>query len=146
MRLTTKVFSKWIQSGYVRILKGVDPYQVDAYYLTHFPVIREDKETTKLRVVMNGKASFGGNPSLNDCILKGPKLLNDLCKVLLRFRKFKIAVSGDIKEMFLQVLLFAEDSKYHRIIYTFPGTNETIIIEAIVHMFGNRGSQQLSYS
>ena len=71
-------FQKWISSGYVKVLRDVDPKQKDSYYLTHFPVVREDKETTKVRVVMNGKASFGGNPSLNDCILKGPKLLNDL--------------------------------------------------------------------
>ena len=89
---------------------------------------------------MDGKASFKGKRSLNDCILKGPKLLNELILVLTNFRKHKVAVAGDIKEMFLQVGLYPEDSKFHRFLFTFPGTLQIIILEALVHVFGNRGS------
>ena len=133
-------FQKWLDAGYARIVKGEDPLTNDQYFLTHFPVIREDKTTSKLRVVMNGKAAFNGNPSLNDYIHKGPKLINDLVKVLLRFRRYKIAVTGDIKEMFLRVLLSEGDARFHRILYSFSNSDQLLILEALVHMFGNCGS------
>ena len=38
------------------------------YYLTHHAVLREDKATTKLRVVFNASSHEDRSPSLNDCI------------------------------------------------------------------------------
>ena len=45
-------FQKWLDSGYARVVpeEEEDPQAEDLFYLTHFPVIREDKQTTKLRV------------------------------------------------------------------------------------------------
>ena len=76
------VMQKWLERGYARAIPLSPEERAKGFYLTHFPVIREDKATTKLRVVMNGKAEFGG-VSLNSCISKGPKLMNDLFLVLL---------------------------------------------------------------
>ena len=134
-----KVIQGWLDSGYMRRLPDSAYSDPEAFYLVHFPVYRQDKSTTKVRVVMNGKASFPGG-SLNEFISKGPKLLNDLTHVLLRFRRFRIAIAGDIKEMFLQVLLKPEDRAYHRIFYTFRKEGRVCILEAWVHQFGNRGS------
>ncbi|KAE8293762.1 hypothetical protein D5F01_LYC06696 [Larimichthys crocea] len=54
------------------------------YYLPHHAVIREDKATTKLRVVFDASAHENGCPSLNDCLLTGPNLNPDLLNVLVR--------------------------------------------------------------
>ena len=89
---------------------------------------------------MDGKASFKKRKSLNDCILKGPKLLNELILVVTNFRKYRVAIAGDIKEMFLQIGLFPEDSKYHRFVFNFPGQDLMLVLEALAHVFGNRGS------
>ena len=48
----------------------------EGWYLPHFPVLRPDKATTKLRVVFGGAAKFKGR-SLNDAIHQGPKLQQD---------------------------------------------------------------------
>ena len=134
-----KVVQGWLEAGYMRRLSVEEENREDAFYLLHFPVYREDKETTKTRIVMNGKSEFQGT-SLNDCVLKGPKVINNLVNVLLRFRRFRVAVSGDVKEMFLQVHLKEEDAKYHRIVFSFREENGYCILEAKVHLFGNRGS------
>ena len=133
------VIQGWIDKGYVRRLPNSAYLDEKAYYLPHFPVLRADKSTTKIRVVMNGKASFAGK-SLNDFVLRGPKLLNSLVTVLLRFRRFRIAICGDVREMFLQVKLAPEDLPYFRFFYTFLSELEPCILENLVHVFGCRGS------
>lgn len=48
-------------------------------------------------------------PSLNDCLEVGPTLQNQLWKVLLRGKFHAFALTGDIREAFLQVRISAQD-------------------------------------
>ena len=53
----------------------------------------------KLRVVYCTSAkSKKENTSLNDCVMKGPVILHDLCGVLIRFRMNEIALVADIEK------------------------------------------------
>ncbi len=72
--------------------------------------------TKKPRIVYDAAAKVNGK-SLNDFLLKGPDLLNPLPAVLMRFRQNKIAITGDIKEMFHQVTLKKEDWPSQTILY-----------------------------
>lgn len=83
------------------------------WYLPHFPVVRNDKETTKVRIVMDAAAKLNDR-SLNDCKDSGPKLQKDLFEVLLRIRRHPIAMCADISEMFLQIEMDTESRKYHQ--------------------------------
>ncbi|XP_028410563.1 uncharacterized protein LOC114533261 [Dendronephthya gigantea] len=57
-----------------------------SHYLPHHGVQREDKETTKLRVVFDGSArSFKDDVSLNDCLEKGPNLVPHLFDTVVKF-------------------------------------------------------------
>ncbi|XP_053686350.1 uncharacterized protein LOC128735897 [Sabethes cyaneus] len=62
----------------------------------------------KLRIVWDAAATCYGI-SLNSVLLKGPDQLTSLLSILVRFREFRVAVSGDLREMFLQVLMRPED-------------------------------------
>lgn len=77
------------------------------WYLPHFAVINPMKPD-KLRVVHDAAAKTRG-VALNDMLLKGPDLLQSLPGVVMRFRQHLIGVTADIKEMFMQVKLRAED-------------------------------------
>ena len=48
-----------------------EPEDGPRWYLPHFPVIREDRETTKVRIVFDSAARCKG-VSLNDAMLTGP--------------------------------------------------------------------------
>ena len=65
-------------------------------YSPHRAVIRTDKETTKVRIVLNHSFKTMG-PSLNDCMHTGPCLIPLLYDVLLRFRVPNIVMVADIK-------------------------------------------------
>ena len=66
-----------------------------SWYLPHFPVVREDKETTKVRIGYDSAARYGGI-SLDNTMLPGPKLQQDVFDLLLRFRCNPSRSDGDV--------------------------------------------------
>ncbi len=83
-------------------------------YLCHHGVFNESSTTTKMRVVFDGSASTSTGLSLNDCMLVGATLQDDLFDILLRFRTHNIVIKGDITKMFRQFRLDRRDAEYHR--------------------------------
>ncbi|XP_064646214.1 uncharacterized protein LOC135499400 [Lineus longissimus] len=117
------VFEDNVRKGYIKEILDENKY-TPGWYLPHFGVVKEDRETTKVRVVYDGEAVYAGT-SLNDQMLPGPKLQQEILDILITFRQGAIALMGDIKEMFSQVLLDPVDCRYHRILWqdkTFEST------------------------
>ena len=74
------------------------------FYIPHKLVIRETAESTKMRIVFDASTKPNHtSPSVNDCLETGPPLQNLLWSVLVRNRFKPIALSGDLKQAFLQV-------------------------------------------
>ena len=125
----------------------MEPGEVDdgpSCYLPHFPVVREDKETTKVRIVYDSAARYGGI-SLNDTMLPGPKLQQDVFDVLLRFRRNPVALVADLTEMFSQVIMAKQDRRYHRFLWRgLDLTKPPEVYEAMRLMFGDRASPYLA--
>ncbi|XP_029157630.1 uncharacterized protein LOC114930057 [Nylanderia fulva] len=67
-------------------------------YLSHHPVIWESSSTTKVRVVFNASSVTSNGSTLNDCLLVGPKLQNDLGGVLLSWRSYRYVYLADIEK------------------------------------------------
>ena len=110
-----EVFVKYLGKNCIR--KVSKPESKDTkWLLAHFPILRFDKETTKIRIVFDASAKFE-NVSLNDFVLKGPKLQRDVFTIICRFRRHPIAIVCDISEMYLQIELTPEDRKYFRFLW-----------------------------
>ena len=94
------------------IIEKVDKTQQNAgrivHYLSHHVVIRQDKQTTKLRIVYDASAR-GDGPSLNDCLHSGPKFDQSILDIALRFRAYKVAIAADLEMAFLMVSVCKED-------------------------------------
>ncbi|GFR65143.1 hypothetical protein ElyMa_000197900 [Elysia marginata] len=73
------------------------------FYLPHHPVLREDSRTTEVRPVFDASAKGYNAVSLNDSLEAGPNLLPNILKVLLRFRRWKVAVISDVAKAFVQI-------------------------------------------
>ena len=55
---------------------------------------------------------------LNDVLMKGPDLLQNLIGILFRFRENCVALTADIEEMFLQIQVPEEQRRYLRFLWT----------------------------
>ena len=95
-----------------------EPSDTKVHYIPHHPVIKEDSETTPLRIVYDCSAKPNlSTPSLNDCLETGPPLQPHLFDVLLRNRFRRFIITGDIKKAFHQIHLQAEDRDVQRVLW-----------------------------
>ena len=100
-----------LQSGFIERINDDFHSHPDSkpHYIPHNPVFK-DSQTTPLRIVYDCSCKASKHsPSLNDCLLTGPSLLNDLVSILLRFKLDKYACTSDIKQAFLMVGLNERD-------------------------------------
>ncbi|KRX75618.1 hypothetical protein T06_8038 [Trichinella sp. T6] len=65
------------------------------WYLPHHIVSQQGPEAMKYRIVVDGSVNFE-ETSLNEQLDSGPKLQADLLGILLRFRRFQVALQSDI--------------------------------------------------
>ena len=103
-----KIIEEQKEEGVVEAADG--EAQGVEYYIPHKPVVREDAETTKIRIVYDASAKASPEtPLLNDCLNTGPPTQNKLWNVLVRARAHPVAVHGDLKKAFLQVHIRKQD-------------------------------------
>lgn len=105
------------RSGYIRKLSAAEAQTVTSrtWYLPLFVVTNPNKPG-KFRMVWDAAATVQ-NVSLNTMLLKGPDLLSNLIGVLSRFRERRIAVCGDIRQMYHQVRIREEDQNSQRFLW-----------------------------
>ncbi|XP_030755482.1 uncharacterized protein LOC115881899 [Sitophilus oryzae] len=72
-------------------------------YLPHTCVFRESSSTTKVRVVFDASAKTESGLSLNDALMTGPTIQQDLFSIILRFRKHQYVITADCAKMYRQV-------------------------------------------
>ncbi|XP_049871359.1 uncharacterized protein LOC126370525 isoform X1 [Pectinophora gossypiella] len=90
----------------------INQYNLDrdpVYFLPHHPVVRMDKKTTKCRTVFDASMKGSKKIALNDILLNGPVVQNELFDVLILSRLEKYIFITDVKHMFRAIEL---DEKY----------------------------------
>ena len=111
-----KVIEEYLQKGYIRRVPDDKPKPPNEWLLPHFPVIRPERSTTKVRIVLDASAQVKGK-SLNSGALSAPRLQANLVDFLLKFRKELIPLVGDISHMYPQLKLREEDRPFHRFLW-----------------------------
>ena len=98
------VIREQLQRGIVELVNEEDSNRTTKriHYLPHHAVVREDKATSKVRIVYDASARSTG-PSLNDCLHTGPNFGQHIFDILLRFRIHSVALAGDIEKAFLMI-------------------------------------------
>lgn len=97
--------------------ESLDETSKQHFYLPHHCVLKPSSSTTKLRVVFDASAKTSSGLSLNDVLMVGHVVQDDLFSIVLRFRKHKIAFTTDIKKMYRQILINKNHTPYQRILW-----------------------------
>lgn len=87
------------------------------YFIPHHCVLRPQSTTTKIRVVFDASAQTSSNHSLNDILMVGPTIQQDLITTLFSFRLNKFALTADISKMYRQFRVDERDVKYQLILW-----------------------------
>lgn len=107
-----------VEKGYARVATEDDlnTRWKRVWYCPTFVVVNKNKNPPKPRCVWDTAAKSKGI-SLNSNLLPGPDNLAPLMGGLARFREQKIAVNGDVKEMFHQIRIKKEDQQCQRFLW-----------------------------
>ena len=111
---------------------------VPVYYMPHHPVVKQSHVMTKVRPVFDASSQGYNGVSLNDCMYTGPSLLPSLVAVLLRFHRWKVALSADLTKAFLQIVVCEKDRDAHRFLWNHEGRIKTMRFTRVP--FGNKCS------
>lgn len=77
----------------------------NAVFLPHHPVLKEKSESTKCRVVFDASCKTTSGLSLNDILMVGPTLQDDVFSILVRLRQHAFILTGDIEKFYRQIYL-----------------------------------------
>ncbi|XP_013168595.1 PREDICTED: uncharacterized protein LOC106118482 [Papilio xuthus] len=90
----------------------------DAYdvYLPHHAVIKEQKQTTRGRVIFDASSKGENDVSLNNNMLVGPTLQSDLRNILVRGRYHRVCTVAELFNMYRQVVN-KQDTDFQRILW-----------------------------
>ena len=79
------------------------------HFLPHQPVVRQDKNTTKVRIVYDAFAANNSRTSLNNCLYPGPCLLKTVANILTRFRLYPLGFTADIEKALFMISINEAD-------------------------------------
>ena len=103
------IIKQQLDAGVIERVPELDTAE-KVHYLPHQAVVRQNAQTTKVRVVYDASAKdLKSNTSLNDCLHIGPSLNPLLLDILLRFRVNRVALVVDIEKAFLNVGVDKDD-------------------------------------
>lgn len=107
----------YIDPGHMTKIPTDEIFVGKSCYLPHHAVIKEASTSTKLRVVFDASSKTSTGISLNDKLLVGPTIQDDLFTTIVRFRTHKYAYTADIVKMYRQILVHSEDTDFQRIVW-----------------------------
>lgn len=87
------------------------------YYLPHHAVFKHTINGPKIRVVFDASAPSSNGLSLNDILMTGPTIQQDLFSILCRFRKYAYILSADITKMYRMIHVHPNHQTFQRIIW-----------------------------
>ena len=109
--LVNEAFNELMENNYAEKVPKTQRFdsKTPSHYIPCHAVYKLDRDSTKVRMVMNCSSKTETGNSLNDLLYTGPLLLPDYVKLLIQFRLHKVALTCDLSKMFLQIYLYKEE-------------------------------------
>lgn len=98
-----------------KYVNGIETYT--CAYLPHHAIIKTSSSTTQCRCVFDASRPTTNGKSLNEQLMTGPTIQDDIVTILTRWRNFKFVITGDIARMYRQIKMDNQDAEYQRIVW-----------------------------
>ncbi|XP_047987201.1 uncharacterized protein LOC125227053 [Leguminivora glycinivorella] len=113
-----KCIQEYLDLGHMEPVSDLASPGISPYYLPHHIIVKSST-TTKYRIVYDASCKTTSGRSLNDNLLTGQKLHQDISDILLRYRLHKVVFTADLKMMYRYIGLCKEHRDFHRILWRF---------------------------
>ncbi|XP_055604975.1 uncharacterized protein LOC129753201 [Uranotaenia lowii] len=107
-------------------------------YLPHHPVIKQASTTTKVRVVFDASSKSSSGISLNDALLVGPVIQDELRALIMRCRMKRVMIIADIEKMFRQIGICEADMPLQSILWRTDTKKEVETYELATVTYGTK--------
>ncbi|XP_063381850.1 uncharacterized protein LOC134668297 [Cydia fagiglandana] len=114
------------------------------YFMGHSAVLRPDAVSTKLRVVFDGSMLTSNKISLNNILMNGPTVQQELFDILLSFRVHKYFIACDIRRMFRNILVQKDQRSLQNILWRDTPNESLKCIQLNTVCYGMKSSSYLS--
>ncbi|XP_029159098.1 uncharacterized protein LOC114931287 [Nylanderia fulva] len=120
--------SKYQSMGHMEMIQPSESPRHNPVYIPHHFVLRESSSSTKLRVVFNASSKTRDETSLNEHLMIGPKLQQDIASIILRWRKFCYVYTADVAKMFRQIRIHSDNADFQRILWRLPTARSALSV------------------
>ncbi|XP_062714170.1 uncharacterized protein LOC134290953 [Aedes albopictus] len=128
---------EYLQLGHMRRIEE-DSEPTKRCFLPHHPVVKEASTTTKVRVVFDASCKTASGLSLNDALLVGPVIQQDLRSIILRCCTKQIMLVADVEKMFRQIFIHPEDRPFQSILWRSSPVEEIGVYELNTVTYGTK--------
>ncbi|XP_072943519.1 uncharacterized protein [Epargyreus clarus] len=112
-----EVIEEYLHLDHMEVVPKNEIDNDKSIYLPHHAVVKNDRQTTKVRIVYDASCKGKNNLSLNDQLLVGPKLQPELRCIVMQWRISPICMSADIAKMYRQIKVNQRDADCQRILW-----------------------------
>lgn len=91
--------NEYISLGHMKLVSS-QPDERSTCYLPYHCVVKAREQSYKLRVVFDASCKTNTGFSLNDALMVGPVVQQDLMSILMRFRIYRYVFTADIIKMY----------------------------------------------
>ncbi|XP_062534213.1 uncharacterized protein LOC134203357 [Armigeres subalbatus] len=134
----------YLKLGHMRKVEEATEDKVKRCFLPHHPVVKEASSTTKVRVVFDASCKTSSGVSLNDVLLVGPVVQDDLRSIILRSRTKQVLLVSDVEKMFWQILAWPTDRPLQSILFRFAPEEEVAVYELNTVTYGTKPAPYLA--
>ena len=123
------IFKQQLKDGIIEKVLKCEENKGEVCMLPHHAVVREDKDTTKIRIVFDASARDSTTSmSLNQLLEVGPNYIPQLFDLLISFRSNSIALTADIERAFHQIAINEADRDFLRFYWFQDITSDNPVI------------------
>lgn len=140
----SRFIQEYLSLGHMRKVDASLDKDSTYFYLPHHCVYKRSEEVPKIRVVFDASCKTSTGLSLNDALMIGPVVQQDLISILMRFRMFAVAFVADIVKMYRQVLIHPSQIQLQRILWRNNADCNIDVYELLTVTYGTSSASYLA--